>query len=124
MQRKRLITMIERTFKDFDELFRKINQEIIENPTECVNYFKSDNYYIHPCLFHINDSKIDLEFSFLGYKEGKFKKLVCNYLDIEYWKEFKRKMPCSKFSKRKSHFVLFFKRDFQFSSVQFSCSVV
>lgn len=72
--------MIHRTYKDFNEAYIKLNQEILGNP-QLVQYLNTTMGGIDDIYLEVKSPKCDkIDLGALGYKSGKWAHLVKTYL--------------------------------------------
>ena len=81
--------MIDKSYKDFTDLFNGILNEIVFNIKEYEDGNTGTNYYIKPMILKCFSSKCDLNLGDFNYSLIKMKYLVNKYIDLEQLKEFK-----------------------------------
>ena len=81
--------MIEKSYKDFTDLFNGILNEIVFNIKEYEDGNTGTNYYIKPMILKCFSSNCDLNLGDFNYSLIKMKYLVNKYIDLEQLKEFK-----------------------------------
>ena len=84
--------MITSTYKDFTELFYKLNKFIIEAIELYEDGNTGTNYYLKPMLLKSYSYNCDLNLGDFNYSSLKIKNLVNNYIDLDELREFKKNL--------------------------------
>ena len=88
--------MIEKIYKDFDDLYLSLNWNLLNYPEEYIRDYSAHYYFLKPLYITTNSYEINLDFSFLGYRENKFYMLRNTYLNLDSWIDFKNKIKKSR----------------------------
>ena len=81
--------MIEKSYKDFTDLFNGILNDIVFHIEEYEDGNTGTNYYIKPMILKCYSSKCDLNLGDFNYSLIKMRYLVNKYIDLEELKSFK-----------------------------------
>jgi hypothetical protein len=84
--------MLIREYQNFDELFLKLNQEIILNPEECMDYTQNIQGFMEDLIITCHGHGCTLDLGDFGYKVGKWGHLLRSYIDYPQLLEFREKL--------------------------------
>lgn len=82
-----------RKYKDFDEMFLKLNQEVLLHPDEMLDYTTGNLGYMDNIFIACKTWDCNLDLGNFGYKKNKWGHLLKTYIDYDRLLEFKKALP-------------------------------
>lgn len=81
-----------RKYKDFDEMFFKLNREVLTNPYEMLDYTNGILGYMDNLFIACKTWNCTLDLSTFGYKKNKWGHLLKTYIDYDELLKFKERL--------------------------------
>ena len=84
--------MLVRTYKDFDDMFLNLTKEVLERPTEMLDYSSGILGYMDNLMLTCKSYNCTLDLSNFGYKKNKWGHLLRTYVDYDELLKFREKI--------------------------------